>query len=236
MREWVRRPGTPPAGDVEAARDEANCARLGERVRARVWDPIERVVGSSRECFIVPEGEITELPWLALPDSGRHYLAESDRLIHVIDAERDLLPAPGAAKGAGMLAVGAPDFDLGAGPANVLASVQPQAVSAPLMLASRARQGTCGGTGSLALPPLPASLAEVEGIAWSWPPASGAPLVLTGTGADEASVKREAPGRAVIHIATHGIVVEDTCAAAVAGSRGIGGVARLSAANRHGSG
>jgi CHAT domain-containing protein/tetratricopeptide (TPR) repeat protein len=230
VRDWVRHLGTPPADAADAARDEATCRRLGDRVRARVWDPIASAVGPSRDLFIVPEGATTEIPWLALPAPKGRYLAEGAYVIHVIDSERDLLPERSVLKGSGILAVGAPDFDLGGSPASTLASAAPPARPASMMVASRAQQWPCGGTEPLSLPGLPASRAEVEDIAREWPAADGMPRVLTGSAADEASVKREAPGHVVLHIATHGIVVEDTCGVAAAGSRGVGGVTEVGAA------
>jgi CHAT domain-containing protein len=48
--------------------------------------------------------------------------------------------------------------------------------------------------------------------------------LLVGPGASEQALKKDAPGKTFIHIATHGIVVDDTCSVMLSGSRGIGGV------------
>jgi CHAT domain-containing protein len=168
--------------------------------------------------LIVPEGPVVGLPWLALPVSTSRYLADEARVVRVLNAERDVLPERAAPAGHGLIAVGDPDFERDGGPA----------ASAGAPMALRSRLWPCAGSQPLSLPPLPAARAEVEDIGRSWPAAQGRAQVLVGGLAGESRVKLEAPGHAVIHIATHGVVVEDTCGASVgAGTRGVGGVEPL---------
>jgi CHAT domain-containing protein len=61
-------------------------------------------------------------------------------------------------------------------------------------------------------------------IAAAWPEGAGPARVLTGAEAGEAALKRDAPGRTVLHLATHGIVVADSCGPAIPGTRGVGGL------------
>jgi CHAT domain-containing protein len=49
--------------------------------------------------------------------------------------------------------------------------------------------------------------------------------VLTGASASETSLKSQAPGQTVIHLATHGFVAGDTCLPGPPGQRGVGGIA-----------
>ena len=59
---------------------------LGATVRERVWDPIAHAAGVVREVYLVPEGPVNELPWLALPGLGRRYLAEDAVAIAVFSS------------------------------------------------------------------------------------------------------------------------------------------------------
>jgi CHAT domain-containing protein len=86
--------------------------------------------------------------------------------------------------------------------------------------------------GPIGLERLPGARAEAEDIARAWPADAGPVDLLVAGAADEATFKRDAPGHRVIHVATHGVMVADTCAErASSGTRGVGGVASLAAAH-----
>jgi CHAT domain-containing protein len=57
------------------------------------------------------------------------------------------------------------------------------------------------------------------------PSAEEQAVQLEGAGASEAAVKRLAPGRRVLHLATHGFFVDPSCGESAGGGRGIGGLA-----------
>jgi tetratricopeptide (TPR) repeat protein len=219
VRAWIARLAAPPAGAGRA--EEQACRRLGSIVRERLWDPIHRAAGDADELMLVPEGVVTELPWLALPGSGGKYLAESPVAIRVFAAERDLLAdASTTPTGSGLLAAGGPDF------ASVGDGML--AVASTGAARWRAQASPCASTGALALPELPAARAEAERIVRSWPAAAGTAQLLVGAEASEAALKSGAPGKAVIHLATHGVMVDDSCRdVPIAGTRGVGGVSPL---------
>jgi CHAT domain-containing protein len=161
---------------------------------------------------------------------------EAGPILHYVGAERDLVPGgsqggAGSTLGQGLLAVGGPEFDgmngTGAGPP----------VAGPRFL------------------PLPATAEEAQNVAAMWQRAVAAhskaaegarrsgskeraagAILLTGKEATESEVKRRAPGRQVLHIATHGFFLNQKqlfqptpiVAAAAgnepAGTRGMGGV------------
>jgi len=50
-------------------------------------------------------------------------------------------------------------------------------------------------------------------------------MVLTGAAATEAAFKKSAPGRRVLHLATHGFFLGGSCPSAMEGARGVGGLA-----------
>ena len=231
---WVALLSTPPPA-AGAAAAERGARRAGQALRARIWDPVARLVGDARTVHVVGEGPVVDVPWLALPGKGRGYLAEEARTIQVLTAERDLLRRRADADaGRGLLAVGDPDFA-----APDASPIPPDVLAEPLAL--RTRPWPCSGKEPIALPALPAARAEVEELTRSWPADAGDARLLVGADATETDFKRMAPGRAVLHVATHGVVFAADCAdsasGAVAGAdasttRGVGGIAPARAGRR----
>lgn len=230
---WQASLARPATNTSNAAAAEQEARWLGDVVRRRVWDPVADVIGDANEVLIVGEGPLAEVPWLALPGARRGYLADEPRVMHVLIAERDLLRdgAAPATAGSGLLAVGDPDY-AGAGPVRGDATV----------LAMRAPWSPCADALNVPLPSLPGARLEVQDLVRTWPAGDGPATLLEGAAADEAGFKRHAPGRAVLHLATHGVVVNDRCEAAgmpdaiaaAGATRGVGGVAVVGAPARAG--
>lgn len=121
-------------------------------------------------------------------DWRAHLLDDGPEIVY-LSAERDLArPPDDFPPGRGLLAVGGPDFDAGTSPRG----------SAPV-LASR--------SGALRFQPLLSVLDEIQDVRASW--SSADVVVLSSRDADEAKFKSFAPGRRVIHIATHGFFAAD---------------------------
>ncbi len=208
---WRERLAMPPRpGSTAARRDERECRRLGQIVRAATWDRIAACFPDAREVFMVLDGPLIGLAWQALPD-GHGYLVERGTILRVLTSERDLVQPRGARAPGGLLALGDPDFG----------SMRD---ASPLVAAYRSASDPCAN-GVAAFEALPGTAGEVQAIAHSW---KGKVEVLTGKGASEQAFKSGASGREVLHIATHGLVARDTCAMTLPGARGIGTVAPLS--------
>jgi CHAT domain-containing protein/tetratricopeptide (TPR) repeat protein len=123
----------------------------------------------------------------------------------------------------GLLVVGGPDFDsaTNGGPASPpLMSERGHEVSDGLPgRLYRSVMTPCPRFAELRVHPLPGTLEEAREIAslWRHRPAgdsvamSGFVETLTGESATEADVKRLAPGREVLHLATHGFFLEAAC-------------------------
>ena len=216
------------AADVDAAY-RAAAAPLA----AAVWAPVAPLVGGAKTVYIVPEGTLSTVNFAALPGKGGRYLLETGPLFRYLSAERDLAapPARGAA-GRGLLALGGATFDDSPGVA-----AEASAVVADLLRPRfrGAEDDACRGFESVRFAPLPASADEAEGIAelWSESVAGDAAEArierLQGAAATEAAFRRAAPGRRVLHLATHGFFLGGACLrAADAAGRGIGGLAPLS--------
>ena len=215
VEDWLRCLGRPPSDPKDAGAEEATCRNLGQKVRDRVWQPMAELFAGANEVFVVPEGVVHQVPWLALPETKGRYLADGSLTIRIIDAERDLL-LPSGSSGDRLLAVGGPDFDQDA-TATLVTDSDPS------------RAWRCTGTETLALSPLPAAKAEAVDVAEMWT-ASGSTTVLLGMEASELAFKSQAHGHAVIHIATHGVMLDDSCSTYRGAMRGVGGLEPVASA------
>jgi CHAT domain-containing protein/tetratricopeptide (TPR) repeat protein len=228
-------PRLDPAGPAEAERRYRQSAG---RLRETIWDPLAGPLAGARRIFVVPDGALHAVSFATLPDASGRYLVESGPALHYLSSERDLLPKAGERKGSGILALADPAYDGATGPTKPLAADRAPAAS------TRAGIG-CRPFRSLEFRPLPESRREVESIqrilaAAPRGPAPDQVLVLAGAGADEGSFKRAAPGRRILHLATHGFFLDADCLEGSqegdpAGPLGLAGLA-LAGANRRNAG
>jgi CHAT domain-containing protein/tetratricopeptide (TPR) repeat protein len=206
----------------------------GTALRRRIWDPIAMHLEGATRLFVVPDSAINLVPFAALPAASGGYLLEHGPVIHYLSAERDLAtPEPARTTTPGtLLAVGGPAFST----REVFASARtkPGPATSPRPEAVIATRGAgvsaaCVGFRTMTFNPLPAARAEAEEVAKLWTSSRGAAgdpaQTLLGPVASEASFKQMAPGRRVLHLATHGFFLGDECDGAVApGTRAVGGL------------
>jgi CHAT domain-containing protein/tetratricopeptide (TPR) repeat protein len=197
------------ATDVAGAERAATTA--GMQLRRRIWDPVAKSIASVSHVFVVPDGAINLVSFAALPAGTNRYLVEDGPVIHYLSAERDVVSRSAPARGRGLLAIGGPAYgDRGTGAA-----------------ASGALRGGCAALGGVHFDDLPGSRLEAAEIARIWSSTaneSGDARVLSGRAATETAVKQAVVGRRVVHLATHGYFLQSECDAAVAGTRGVGGL------------
>lgn len=216
-----------PAGEGELVRSSRES---GAVLRRRVWDPLTSHLRGAARVFIVPDGALSLVPFAALPVGQRSYLLESGPVIHYLSAERDLVPSLEVpATGRGLLALGGPSFDDG----SVFQSHNKSTASSNASNLRPSRGSsveTCGGLQAAWFQPLNGTLQEVRDLSaiWKANPAteSEAARVLVGRDANEARLKREAPGSRVLHFATHGFFLNGTCSAGTNGTRAVGGLTK----------
>jgi CHAT domain-containing protein len=133
-------------------------------------------------------------------------------------------PANVASRGRGLLAVGGPLFD----DVKLRSSQSSQA--------GRIRAGAslpCADLHSLQFQPLPETLREAQEVGELWThsvsgeePDDKTIKILKGSSASESLFKQLAPGRRVLHVATHGFFLNNQCTATVSRSqRSVGGLA-----------
>jgi CHAT domain-containing protein len=182
--------------------------------------------------FVVPDGSLNLVNLYALPVGTTGYVIESGPIIHYLSAERDLAWSDGGKEsGSGLLALGGAAFDSRVEPSPYDSSaVARRAESGGPAAEGSAYRGAppdCVNFRSAHFEPLPESVKEVADIAAAWS-GPGNARVLTGASATEHAFKLLAPGRRVLHLATHGFFLNGNCEASslpeAMRSRGIGGL------------
>jgi hypothetical protein len=96
---------------VDAAEAERAYRAIGTRLRQRIWDPIAPYVAGADRTFIVPDGAINLVSFVALPTSGQRYMVQDGPPLHYLSTERDLLPDLQPVAEHGLLLVGGPAYD-----------------------------------------------------------------------------------------------------------------------------
>ena len=173
-----------------------------------IWQPLA-VAAADRECVLVsPDGELNLLPFHAFLSPEGDYLVEKYP-IHQLSAGRDLIRLGQFDRpGAGLLAIGDPDFN---SPVNASVSSvpgPPDASSSPVSGNDNLRSVRFRSYRELGrVTGLPYTRREIKRVAGLWKDRGGEEaLVLLGTDATEGNFKRLAPGRLAIHLATHGFI------------------------------
>ena len=159
--------------------------RAGVRLRRMIWDPLfERLEGKTR-VRVIPDGALQAVPFGALPrPGGDGFLIEGLTFEYAVSARQGL--AESKPEGDKALVVGGVSYQARNLPGPALDSVGRRAPKAL--------------SGLFPLPPLPASLLESRAVASLLPGAT----MLTGAEASEGRIKREMPGKRLVHLATHG--------------------------------
>jgi CHAT domain-containing protein len=208
---------------------ETEYRAVGARLRVKIWDPLVNRLGGVERVFVVPDGELNLVSFAALPVSGSSYLIEDGPLLHYLSAERDLVPEPPVGKpGRGLIAIGGPSFDEVPAPADRLALPETEGIAT--RGGTRWKQPSCVDFESLQFEPLPAADHEARQIVTIWQTnhvgekVDGQVIHLSGATAKESTFTKEAPGRRVLHLATHGFFLGQHTPASRNGSRGIGGL------------
>src|SRR5437867_4236956 len=190
-------------------------------LRRTVWDPVAPLVGHAERVFLVPDGALSFLNFATLPTAGGRYLLETGPVLHYLAAERDAVPPAEGTTGRGLLVLGDPDFSaadaVDASAASKTAEARVRDATERVRSAARGSRVPCSDHLALQFGTLPRTRIEVEEISDLWVrhaaagDGEGHPLLLTGRRAGEKALKSEAPGRRVVHLATHGFLAGDSC-------------------------
>lgn len=221
-------------------RSEAAYRRTAAELRRKVWDPLAPYFQDTKRVFLVPDGALHLVNFAALPVGKTRYLIETGPLIHYLSAERDLVPLRTEVENEGLLVVGSPAFDETKLFASLAPGMEPRETAEPIRSAAgntfRGSRSACEVFKSVRFEPLPASAQETEEIVALWrnafrpqlgqivkfrgttKPTAGDVLYLRGVQASEGDFKREASGKRVLHLATHGFFLGGRCASGERGS------------------
>jgi CHAT domain-containing protein/tetratricopeptide (TPR) repeat protein len=172
-------------------------AHVSRDLRRRIWDPFAKDLAGARLVLLVPEAALHLVPFEALSTDSGEFLVESGPLLHVLGSEADLggVSSPDSPGHGGLLALGDPDF--------AAAPRAPRATAGDLLALRHAPSGPSLSS----WPALPHTREEIAAVVASWkagPFADEGSAMLAGESASERELRRRAPGRRVIHLATHG--------------------------------
>jgi len=167
-------------------------------LREKIWDPLAAHLQGVTRLLVCPDGFLAELPFEAIPiDQGRTLL-EVAEVSYVQDPVtlRDMLEAtPARLEAPALLAVGGVDY-------SSRGKWEPREAQRDERATSRGDRSFRGRFESL-----PETRVEVDGILDLVRPLAAEPskpLLMTDAAATEEAVKSLAPGRSLIHLATHG--------------------------------
>jgi CHAT domain-containing protein len=251
VADWRQAMMTDVISPADNGHSGPSFAALGNMLRQRIWAPLAPHLINVRRVFVVPDGALNLVPLAALPSARGRYLLDDGPVIHYLSAERDLVPTevPSGKSGRGLLAAGGPAFADGAVFASLSGNRPPTRASeaagtnvAPPTTPSTASAVTgffrsagskCASFQSIQFHSLPGSRREAEDVARLWQTLrperaeterADDDQVLIGRAASEQAIKELAPGRRILHLATHGFFLGDQCASALDNTRAVGGL------------
>ena len=179
---------------------------------ALAWHPLQEVLAPSAMILVAPDGALCLVPFGTLVDDSSRFLIEGHALQY-LSAARDLLNIVGDSPGrSGFVAFGDPDFDAPASERLTLGAAIgiPGTVEAQSGI-TRNLRSVCGAVPEDQIEGIPGSREEVDLIA-AFRKKNHLPCeVYTGPLASEEVFKRCAPGKGIIHLATHGYFVGGEC-------------------------
>ena len=201
-------------GSVATAEDLKEYLEVARAIYTHVWQPIEEYISGKDLVLISPDGELSSVSFAGLRDARDRYLVERVA-IHYLSAGRDLVRYKHREDaGSGLLALGDPDYDASVADRVSEVSVASHSVPGPRSGVLRNVRSGCRKLDEFNLPPLPATRSEIENITTHWLSVSDESAVAyLGREATEDVFKSSAPGKRVIHIATHGYHLSDDCVA-----------------------
>jgi tetratricopeptide (TPR) repeat protein len=180
---------------------------LNDYLYATLWHPVEQRAAGCRLVLVAPDGDLNLIALGALRDDENRYLIEKYPL-HYLTAGRDIVRLQSYAElGSGLLGIGDPDFDASAVERSraLIVRTEQQAPNDQDQQVLRSLVRNNADLGSVELWPLPYTRREVTGVSRIWQQTRNQPArTYFGAAASEDNFKREAPGKRVIHCATHG--------------------------------
>lgn len=193
-------------GGAPFSKDLQDYRRIAGKLYERIWKLVEDKLQDADLVFIAPDGELNLVSFAGLTDRVGKYLIESYP-IQYLSSGRDLISLREKIKlGRGLFALGDPDFDASASARLSSAGVpaETRGYGASFETLRNVRSG-CEDLSKIKVLPLPGSRQEIEKVTLAWKERTkDSCWVLLGANASEENFKRNAPGKKVVHVATHG--------------------------------
>jgi CHAT domain-containing protein len=185
--------------------------RLARDLYDRVWGPVEGYAAGQEMMLIAPDGALNTVAFAALKADDGEYLIEK-HVLHYLSAGRDLVRLEHKTEpSVGLFALGDPDYGAKASE-RLAAASQPQDSVVQVAFVTRNLRSSCGRLSAIEVSPLPGTRREVESVCRAWAESTLEPAVACyGGDASEERFKAEAPGKRVIHLATHGYFLGGAC-------------------------
>jgi CHAT domain-containing protein/tetratricopeptide (TPR) repeat protein len=177
----------------------------------KVFQPLQEFVQDHDLVLVSPDGALNLISFGSLRDTDGKYLIERYR-IHYLSAARDLLRfREKGVPGSGLLALGDPDFEAVPNQCRQLLH-EPSADGrmSTLQFDDKYLDSKRNVRVVQRATPLPYTRREVERLSHLWETLGSGPAeVLVGPDASEERFKCDAPGKRMIHLATHGFCNPD---------------------------
>jgi tetratricopeptide (TPR) repeat protein/CHAT domain-containing protein len=192
--------------------DEQDYERITGDLYSRIWEPIAEYLTEKDLVVMAPDGALNLVSFGGLVDPDGNYLVER-YLLHALSSGRDVIRLKDEMEpGIGLFALGDPDYDASAYVRLPEVAALEDTVLEIAYYATRNVRSGCGDLKDMRVSPLPGTRGEIEEIALRWRESTGETLTAClGMEASEEKFKSEAPGKRVIHLATHGYFLEGRC-------------------------
>ena len=191
--------------------DAAGYTQAVQDVYKLVWQPFASLLEGANTVFIAPDGDLNMVSFAGLMDENGKFLIEKYP-IHYLSTGRDLIRLKDKPpSGTGLLAMGDPDYDLSFQNGSVVSSTIAN-INLPSLMSFRNLRSGCQALKDLKVSRLPGTRTEVDAVSGRWK-SVGSESVLSylGNEATEENLKQNAPGKRVIHLATHGYYISEEC-------------------------
>ncbi|MDA1194275.1 MAG: CHAT domain-containing protein [Planctomycetota bacterium] len=184
--------------EVESPTDD-KLVTAGAALKTSLWTPLAAALPPGlTTLYLVPDGAVAALPFEALPGTEPGQFLIDELTLVRLPLPHALLAPTTKARGTGALLVGDVNFEQAHREGEVAVTGQRKTLLERV-------------PGLRRLPPLPGTAGEIETVAaiLAKAGASWRPERLTQERATEGRIRTHAPGKRVVHFATHGIVRDD---------------------------
>ncbi len=185
--------------------------RAAHLLYSLIWKPFAELIRPGTTVYIAPDEALTLVSFSTLVNDKGGFLIEEVSL-HYLSCGRDLLRENVTDKQrSGLIAFGDPDFNASPRERSLdIATISSKSIDSSSLHAMRNVRAKCVGMNEMKVDGLPHTGYEAKNIAATWKSEFTNEVVMTylGAMASEEMLKRNAPGKQIIHIATHGYHVE----------------------------